>query len=335
MTSRNHAGPPYGVALPLPHHLVTQFPDPSWIENIAVRANGDLLLTQSSFLPGAQLFSVDPSGPSPIAATVAHTFPTVTTLLGITEAAPDLFVLVGGNATTPGSFFAWTIDFGRAAPGALPVVTEIAHLADAVVPNGVTSVPAHGHGEIGVVLVADSIAGVVWRVDVASGAYEVAVQVPELARPPGANSSVVGANGLKWHKGYLYWTNSVLVGVYRVKVGRDGKVEDGAVVEKVAAIDASFLDDFAVDEDGVVWVVTNSDNRLLAVRAGSGESVVVEGGVGDLTVLGGTAAAFGRGRSDGKVLYVTTCGGIRGSLLYGGTTEGAKVVAVDTQGFRF
>ncbi|KAK3346552.1 hypothetical protein B0T25DRAFT_462459 [Lasiosphaeria hispida] len=337
METRNYP-PPHGVALPLPYHLVTQFPDPSWIENIAVRPNGDLLLTQLSFGPGTHLFSIpNPSGPSP-AVTTVHTFPTVATLFGITEAAPDLFVLVGGNASTPGAFYAWTVDFRHAGGGASasPAITEIAHLTDAVVPNGVTSIPAHGRDEVGVVLVADSLAGLVWRVDAASGAYDVAVRVPELAPPVGAGASAVGVNGLKWHRGYLYWTNSALVGVYRVRVGRDGMVGEGAMVEKIAAIDAGFLDDFAVDEDGVVWVVTNSDNRLLAVRVGDGESVVVRGGVADRAVLGGTAAAFGRGRSDGKVLYVTTCGGFRERANGGrNDTEGAKVVAVNTAGFKF
>ncbi|KAL7952550.1 hypothetical protein V8C34DRAFT_299073 [Trichoderma compactum] len=43
-----------------PSHVVAQFPAGAWIENIAVRANGNLLLT--SFLPDATLYEVSDLG---------------------------------------------------------------------------------------------------------------------------------------------------------------------------------------------------------------------------------------------------------------------------------
>ena len=56
------------------------------------------------------------------------------------------------------------------------------------------------------------------------------------------------------------------------------------------------------------------------------EGVVVAGSVGEGTVAGDTAAAFGRTAQDADTLYVVTSGSPKTPAL----TEGGKVVAVDT-----
>jgi sugar lactone lactonase YvrE len=302
---------------------VTQFQKPSWIENIAVRSNGDLLLTQ--LFPSPILYTViSPASASPKTG-IVHIFDGVEGLLGITETTTaDVFVLVGTNASNPGSgaSTAWSVDFRQR--DSQPAVTEIAQLRDARVPNGMTTSPQLGDS----VLIADS-AGFVWHLDLHTGEHRVAAQVPEMA--PAAGSSGTGINGVKMHGGYLYWSNSADASLYRLGVRRDGSPCESARVQKAAAPDATFLDDFVIGKDGTIWAATNSDNRLLAVRGFNG-SVVVAGGTSELTLAGNTAAAFGRGKTDAHILYVVTCGGLRAPV-NGTYTEGGKVVAVDTRGF--
>jgi len=151
---------------------------------------------------------------------------------------------------------------------------------------------------------------------------------PPLRSAPGT----VGINGIKIFKDYLYWTHSALAIIYRVRLDADGRRVQDAKVETVAKLNATFLDDFAIRGDGIIWATTNSDSTLVAVQHETGQSVVVDGAAGELTVLGDTAAAFGRGSDDGCVLYVVTCGGLR-SKDVAAIKEGAKVVAVDTRGF--
>ncbi|KAK1760110.1 putative six-bladed beta-propeller-like protein [Echria macrotheca] len=154
-----------------------------------------------------------------------------------------------------------------------------------------------------------------------------------MARPVGSSASTVGINGLKVFRDKLYWTNSGATTIYAMDITPDGFPLSGRV-ETVVKLDAAFLDDFAVDEKReILWVATNSDNRLFAVDLRSGKAVVAAGGVEQLTLAGDTAAAFGRTERDEGVLYVVTCGGLRQKIC--GISEGGKVVAVDTKGFRF
>ncbi|KAK3503888.1 hypothetical protein B0T13DRAFT_508646 [Neurospora crassa] len=323
-------------------------------QNIVVRSNGDLLLTE--FAPTASLYLVSNPNTNPKQHLI-HTFDSIQGLAGIAEPTEDLFVVVGGNITGVGNrasnnvsgngsslFFAWTIDLrdnttfhgitdGQEETKQNINITQIAQFTSALLPNGVASIP----GNPDAVLIADSLAGLVWRLDIQTGSQKVAVKVPEMSAPTNSSGGgLVGINGIKMHLGYLYWKNSATVKIYRVKLDRDG-FNDGngtAAVETVADLSsqATFVDDFAIDDDGVVWVVTNSDNTLLAVKEGK-KAVLVGGGKTELTFAGDTAAAFGRDHRNRKTLYVTTCGGLR-TPVNGTVTEGGKVVAVDTSGFR-
>lgn len=335
----------------MPNHIITQFPSPTWLENIVVRSNGDLLLTE--FAPTANLYLV--SNPNPNTNPnqhLIHTFDSVQGLAGIAEPAEDLFVVVGGNITLGGNgtvsnnasgngsspFFAWIVDFrdntilplqGVTTDGQQETtkqninITQIAQLTAALLPNGVASIP----GNPDTVLIADSFAGLVWRLDIQTGSHKVAVKVPEMSAPTNSSGGgVVGINGIKMHLGYLYWINSATVKIYRVKLDRDGYREGKgtAAVETVADLSSqrTFLDDFTIDDDGVIWVVTNSDNTLLAVKEGK-KAVLVGGGKTELTFAGDTAAAFGRDYRSRKMLYVTTCGGLRAPV-NGTVTEGGR-----------
>jgi hypothetical protein len=308
---------------------VYQFPNRTWIENIAVRENGELLLT--TVFPKASLYVLEnPQAPKPNV-TLLHTFG-VDSLLGIAETQRDKFVVVGGNFSgnavgVPGSFAAWTVDFGS--NDTAPQIKTVAHLSKAHFLNGVTKVP--GCNEV---LIADSALGLAWRLNVETGDYEVGIKRPEM-RPAQHAPLKIGVNGIHYFNGYVYWTNSFEATLYRIEVGRQGHPAPGAVVETVAKVNASFLDDFTIDTNATTWATTHLDNKLVAIEP-NGDSVVFAGSAHELTVAGDSACKFGRTEEDKDILYVVTDGGLASPvILVNGTNvvEPGKVVAIDTRGF--
>lgn len=325
---------------PLPTRIVTQFPNPTWIENIAVRSNGDLLITE--LLPKPILYTiVNPASPAPqvrLLRDFSAEEPPVEGLTGIAEASHDVFVFVGGS-TTNLSFHAWSVNFTSAAhnPSTTtgPIIKKIAELKDVKLPNGVATLP----GSPSSVLIADSLAGLAWRLDILTGKSIVAAQTLEMGAPSNETdpSKRVGINGIKVHGGFLYFSNSNSRSIYRVKIRKDGTRDPSAHAQLVGRLpeSVSFLDDFAVTSHGgkgaTVFGTTSSDNRLWAFVQGK-SPVVVAGELDKLTLAGSTAASFGRGKRDKDILYVVTSGGV-GKPLNGSLTEGGKVAAVDLRTF--
>src|SRR5579871_5188046 len=74
------------VPLPLPYNVVHQYPNPTWLENLAFRPDNTLLTT--SAYPSASLYLIDPASHS---STLVHTFTEVLAILGITELGHDKF----------------------------------------------------------------------------------------------------------------------------------------------------------------------------------------------------------------------------------------------------
>ncbi len=314
--------------LPLPNRLVWQFPQDTWIENIAIRPNGNLLLT--SLAPQASLYEVsDPAGASP---SVAQLFSIggVGSLLGIAETSHDVFAVVGGNFSLTaggikGTFGLWSVDFNGNNTGKRrsPAPKLITALPDATLLNGATTLPQRRS----TVLIADSTLGRVWRVDTATGTVDVAVQVREMSS---GSANPVGINGLHVRDGHLWWTNYAQVSLFRIRITDDGLPAPGAQAEKMAQLPSSFADDFIfgpADHD-VAWVATDGNNTVLAVKA-DGDTAVVAGTQNSATVAYATACAFGRTRRDDRILYVSTGAGGVGEAVVGG-----KVQAIDTSGFQ-
>ncbi|KAH7400520.1 hypothetical protein DE146DRAFT_612319 [Phaeosphaeria sp. MPI-PUGE-AT-0046c] len=328
-----------GANLPLPVRTVAQLDSPStWLENIAVRANGDLLVTQLA--PEPILYTVkNPAGKNAVLEDIYQWHvPNVTKLLGVAETVPDTFVIVAGNATGAslgyaGTFSAWEVRF-PSLKSSKPAVRKIANMPEAMLLNGITPVP----GKPEIVLIADSQNGLLFRLDTRSGKYEVIADRPEFEPHPELQNATVGfgINGVKVRDGYLYFSNSNFVKIFRVKITPDGYIahKGDAPVELYADLNGvtTFVDDFTFSEDGTLWAVSNLGNTVVAVSPGGKKVEEVAGAKNQLTVAGGTAAAFGRTKADGKVLYVATAGGL-GAPVNGTATEPGKVAGVDTSGY--
>ncbi|KAI6087702.1 hypothetical protein F4821DRAFT_235725 [Hypoxylon rubiginosum] len=297
------------------------------IENIVVRSNGDFLVTLLQ--PSASVYAVeDPFSHSP-SMSLVHTFEDANGLTGISETSPDTFVVAaalypGLAAPYQNTSTLWELKLGS--NGKQATAHKIVHICEASLLNGIVTVPSYRTA----VLVGDSVLGVIFRVDIMTGRYDVVLDIPEL-KPILGGPIDLGVNGVKIRGGYLYWSNTDRASIYRFPIDGFGYPIQGAKVERVAAIkSASGVDDFAFDGQGNIWAATDFDNMLITIRK-DGRDTVVLGSPTELTVAGDTAVAFGRTPLDRHILYVTTSGAA--AVPVNGTiSEPGKIVAVDTRG---
>lgn len=307
----------------LPSKVLYQFPLPTWIENLAVRSNGELLLT---ILTSPELHLLNPSDPKE--AVLIHKFEEVRGLTGIIEVKEDVFYVTGSNfnlatfSNEAGSHFVWEVDMTSFSKNSKANIKEIAHLTGAGLLNGIELFSK----EEGTILIADSEIGVVWKVNINDGKVENIIDVDEM-KPPPPPELQMGINGLKVRGGYLYWSNTGFKLFCRIKIDGEGKATGPVEVLERDIV----IDDFVFDKKGNAWLTTHGMNTLAVVKPGGGV-VTAAGNIEKLTVAGGTACQFGRTSSDGDILYFVTTGGMSAPVK-GTEVEGGKVVAINTTKF--
>lgn len=290
---------------------VAYFPEKYFLENLAVRADGSVLITavlqkKLWIVPNAQSDSM-------VSPELLHRFDHLIT--GIVEVEPDVFVISLSDGYTTHESHLVRIDLGGWTPGE-QVSPEIIFTFD----DRVRALNGSCLLGPGVMAVADCFAGLIWRVDLGEGARSATARVwlahdtmaddpdSEVAPPPQP-----GVNGVRYgaRTGYLYYTSTAQKVFMRVPVD-PATLDPAGAPEFVAAIDNA--DDFCVDEDaGFAYVTRHRANTLdrvpLKPRHGS-EVRHVAGDPFDEVLVGPSSAAWGRGPGDhGRVAYVTTDGG--------------------------
>lgn len=331
-----HNRPKPDVGLPLSAETVAQLHTvPTWLENIAVRENGDLLVTQ--LRPTPVLYTI--KNPTSKNATLDPIYewhePNAAVLAGVTETSLDTFVIITGNATANatgyvGTFSVWEAKFHSLESSKLSV-RKVVDVPKAKFLNGIVALPEHPE----IVLIADSQAGLLFRLDTRTGRTEVIADRPEFKPYPEIyQGPAFGINGVKIRDGYLYFSNSNLVAVYRVPITKEGYIarKGKASIELYAnftVIGAIFIDDFTFKDDGSLWATSNIGNIVAAVSVDGKSIKQVAGAEDQLTLASDTAAEFGRTKADRDILYVVTAGGLSAPV-NGTAVEPGKVVAVDT-----
>jgi len=326
-------------ALPFstPKHETTktkyQFPNETWVENLAVQSNGKILVT---LLSSPEIWEIDPTRED--SAKLVHRFPHALSTLGIAEVQPDIFVVAVGNitlpaiASVPGSYSAWKIDMRkhRKVQHTQPQsVSKIADLPQAHFLNGLSNLPGYPN----TVLLADSAQGVINALNISTGTSRTYLDDPAF-KPNNSISVRSGVNGLHVHDGYLYFTNTFATPAL-ARIPLDGvSGEPSGSVETIVGAPSwqvnigDQADDFSFDGEGNVWLATDPSNSIVKITIPGGKTAVKVGVVDGSVVAGVTATAFGRTKSDKHVLYATTNGGIAFPPL--GGVVGGKVVAIDT-----
>ena len=285
----------HGQAVSYAARQIFQFPSTPFtsIENVAIRPSGDLILTTTS---APTIYLLDPTQSSP-SAQLLYTFPNATSCLGITETSSDVFAVVVGNVNistfegVPGTFSIWSVNFQQSNE---PVVTEVAAIPQAKILNGLT----HLQNNPDIVLAADSEAGIVYSLDVASGSSAVAIQnaafMPTGSNPLGINGLHVDAAGAN-----LYFTNSAQGTFGRIPINGMGNA-NGAVTIIATSAKGNFYDDFAIDSQGNSWITIHPDIVTEVSEAGVQTTIL-----NTTNLLQPTSAIFSTG---GQTLYVVTDG---------------------------
>lgn len=139
-------------------------------EGIAVRSNGQILV---SFFDKGEAWLVDPATKK---ASKVATFTDATCSAAIAQVKPDVFAVVagqyGGSGNKAGSWGVWTVDFTT---GSTPTTKLLKKVPESGFWNGLTAFNND------TVLVGDASKGAVFRVNINTGDYSIAIQDTTMA----------------------------------------------------------------------------------------------------------------------------------------------------------
>jgi len=284
------------AAAPANISTIYQFPNGTWLENLALTHNSSILV---SLIGKPEVHIVHPSTTNATSNLVAS-FPNANSVLGITETACDVFTIAVGtlnpdNTPIQGSFSIWRIDLSHGT-----VETEkLVDLTTVSLVNGIAYLAPN------TLFLADSWAGNIVSLDIRTKNYSVAFEDASLM--PDFDSAIkpsLGVNGMRVHKGYLYYTNFVK--------GLLGRIQLASRRYEITKV--SGPDDLAVLGDGSVVLGRPLVDRVdvIGMDGGVKEEVVVEGV---------TSVVVGR---EWGVVFGCTSG-----LVGGVPREGGKVVRID------
>lgn len=309
----------FAIAVNARGHLeeLYHFREPTdWIENIAVRPNGQLLLTTYN---DGRLYSLEPHAKNAVPKLVAQ-LPHATALTGIVEIAPDIFAFAGGVFNITDYSFEHSsgqialVNFAKCGENGAVSVNTVAKVPGAKLLNGLVALPEHPD----TVLSSDSKTGTIYRVDTVTGFVDVAFQDDRLAPSPDSKLIPLGVNGLKIHKGYLYLTNSGRLFFARIKITNDGdRAGDIEMVTELPSNPPLVPDDFAIAKDGTAYIAAHPD--VVAMITPNGTLSILAGGQSEVTLDTPTSVALSR---DERTVFVVT----GGSAEVNGT--GGQLVAI-------
>lgn len=271
---------------------VASYPSPAFLENLSAGPDGTLLFT--SYLDRTVRSWTGSGEPVVFAELDVHP-------VGILSREDDIILSTHGTPFTEGPSFTATNEVlvldrdGR-------VLSRVA-APDALFLNGLVELSPD------VVLVADSLAGRIWRFDPSSGALDTWLADPLLEVAPDAQNQRPAANGLKVQDGWLYVSNSSRGAITRVRL--DGTSPTG---DLEAFAETGPVDDFTFLPDGSIAAATHGDKLIRVDPDGAVTDILSEGCGGCTSVV-----PFG---AEGGLVVLTT-----GSLLEGGTGP-ARVLGV-------
>jgi hypothetical protein len=243
---------------------IASFPKHFFLENLAVRADGSILVT---VLNHKQLWYVPaPIGVQPVTPTPVHTFDGFA--MGIVETEPDIFYVSTVNPTT-----LQRLDMCGWTPDAPVKPTRVLTFDQAAAFNGACLIAPR------VVLLADSLAGLIWRVDLADDGLSATASVwlQHHTMAPDSDNGLTsplgpqpGINGIRHaaRTNVVYYTSTGQRLFMRVAVDPGSHTPVGE--PEVVAADIT-ADDFCVDENaGVAYLTTHTDNTIVRAPIDAG-----------------------------------------------------------------
>jgi hypothetical protein len=283
---------------------VASFPENYFLENLAVRVDNSVLITA---LNRKELWYVPAHATKSAKPVLLQTFDQLA--LSLTEVEPDVFYLCTSNVYTDHKSSLHRIDLRNWSVGNRIQPQKVLDFPDRV--GGLNGSCLIGRRTI---LVADSIAGLIWRVDLPSdGATPVArvwLRHESMGYYPGQmKPEQPGINGIQHAPklDYIYYTATAKKLFMRVQVNPETLDATGQP-EHVSV--GRMADDFGIDEDaGVAYVTTHRENTIDCISldpAKNNERHIVAGDPFTEELIGPSSGAWSRLR---KVAYFISDGG--------------------------
>jgi hypothetical protein len=289
--------------------VVAEFPKQYFLENLAVRSDGSILVT--AFNRKELWYVPSPNGDLPVTPALMHTFDLLT--LCVVETDSDVFLIGTSDVYGTREARLYRLNLRAWRP------------RESIEPQFVLEFPEPKVGLNGGCLIAPDvllIAGVtdvIWRVDLPKNggvaSARVWLQHDNMKNRPGEKKpEQPGVNGIRYaaRTHHLYYTSTSQQLMMRVRVDPTS-LKPAALPEFIAG--GRQWDDFIIDEDArVAYVTTHRENTIDRVRLEpdgnrEGRTVVAGEPFTDLLV-GPSSGAWGRGPGDyGRTAYFTTDGG--------------------------
>jgi hypothetical protein len=329
----------HGTLSLLPSTTIATFAIGTFLENIAVRPNGTLLITN---MTGGNIYYINQNHPDPQSSVLEiHNFnskPATTEAggaYGSGNAAtaivedpftPDVFYTISGQHGKAGTWAVFKVDLRAFNPefeAQNNSIEKVVEIPDALWLNGATMIPSTH-----TLLITESIQPQIIAVHIPSGTARIWLE-DELLRKITDRPPWPAGNGIQFFRGKIFVTNSDRAIVLEAQVDEEGNFVEGSLNVAVTNLTG---DDLAFDELGNGFIATNPAQTVLRINGlGVGkvddERVTLLGGPDVAETAGPTAVAFGRGsKKEEGALYVVTTGGL--VVAVNGQLELARVVRV-------
>lgn len=318
-----------------PVRLLYEFPHDIYAENLAVRPNGQILVTPLN-LP--QLWLVEPNLPGE--AFVAYEFPEVLGLSGIAEYQTDVFAVLTGNFSLStgdpgtGTWRIWSVDFGGVnvtsnvtTVTSPPYVKQIAAIPEAISLNGLSVLSS---AEKQYLIAGDVKTGVMYRVEVETGEYAAIINNTYTTPAPTYGFGAAATDGIKVVDDVLYFDNCGQGLLVKVPMNASTGTPAGdfeVVATRLTSYDQ--WDDFTFDCEGNIFIATGGADTVQRIDA-QGQVEIIAGSLNSTAIAESTSTKFGRREDDSNILYVTTGGGA-GTPVDGTIILGGQVLAIEIQ----
>ena len=291
---------------------VAEFPVGTFLENLTVRADGSMLVTD---LAKNQLWYLPaPGAEGTVQPLLLHTFDAPP--FDIVEPQPNLFYVDTSEYLTSRQSYLERVDLRGWAPGMpVPVQTVLKFPFAVSSANGSCALSSN------VLLVADALLGLIWRVDLSADGTRASARVwlQHASMLPNPFTFAVqhkvqpGINGVEYSEKthFLYYTATAQTLFMRVRVD-PRTLEPAGDPERVAI--GHQWDDFEIDDNaGVAYITTHRENTIerVPLDPGSGQSEqTVAGKAFDPQLVGPSDFAWGPRDGDlGSIAYVSSDGG--------------------------
>jgi hypothetical protein len=307
--------------------VIAEFPEHYFLENLAVRSDGSILVTA---MTKKELWCLPAPGETlPVKPMLVHTFDFMT--MFVVETDPDVFVIASADVYGSREARLYRLDLNGWKPGGSIKPQLIVEFPE-------PKVGLNGGCMIGPrVLLAAGAANLIWRVDLpndaSSASARIWLQHDNMKNRPGEKKpEQPGVNGIRYaaKTNHLYYTSTSQQLMLRVKV--DPKTLEPADLPEFIAGGREW-DDFILDEEaGVAYVTTHRENTIDRVKMqpdGNRDGrTAIAGDPFTGILVGPSSGAWGHREGDyGRTAYFTTDGGTASSP--DGKVRTAKVLRVD------